>query len=182
MPLEVTFLDLNVVCPVWTATATGKIVQPTYLDQCLIRPFWIPTPNPLVVDPLLPLPNGGKSDTLDKLDKLNLEIIDATLSDATDGKCVGGGPGVDGTSCAVDTDCVGPLSTCTAGACDAGTLKGHPCTAAANCPLGYGLSTCNSGVCDAGLQKGRTCSEDAECPLGPGECSYPVFGRAGIVR
>jgi hypothetical protein len=158
-PIEVTFLDLNVVCPVWTANLKGAITEKTYLDQCLVRPFWMATPNQKQVDPLLgnPLPYGGLTDKTDKLDKLNLEIIDATLSDANGGTCAGGGEGVDGTSCADDNDCVGVSDTC--------DLEATP-----------------APVCHGGVLGGHPCSVDADCPLAPGRCVYPVFGRAGIVR
>ena len=77
--LDVTYLPLELTCPVATAGLNGHVIQTTYLDAC--------TPDGgLAVDPVVPGPPGGTEEkTLD----LNIEVLDAVLINVTTGKVFG---------------------------------------------------------------------------------------------
>jgi hypothetical protein len=71
---EITYLDMDLVCPIMTAYSSGKLTGVTYLDAC-----GLPTPFSQV-DPVKPGPSGG---TEGKTPVLNIEILDTVLIDVT---------------------------------------------------------------------------------------------------
>ena len=82
---EVTYPDMSLICPVWTAYSSGKLNAVSHLDACGFAPGGPPLPaiNLPQLDPISVGPPGGLEE---KTPVLNIEVLDVVLIDVTTGE------------------------------------------------------------------------------------------------